>query len=155
MNGIAFDDWPTAIEHMQQQTRRAPYYRSFDKALQAAQMAHEWHLPCPSPLYVSRLRAMANSISVAISRHQRSEAERLLSQVEVMTGRELAQQLDRSSMVFDVREIPIDPQRDLAVEIGTCPRCNGLIGVDASYLDQVNSEVACPMCGKRVRFPNP
>ena len=39
---------------------------------------------------------------------------------------------------------------ETGVEVHECPHCNGLFGVDWTYLDQISEEVNCPMCNNRV-----
>ena len=39
-----------------------------------------------------------------------------------------------------------DVDNDLSLEIGTCPACGGLFGVDWTYIEQVTDIIHCPMC---------
>jgi len=41
------------------------------------------------------------------------------------------------------------------VEIHECPSCDGVFGIDVSFLDQVKTEVSCPMCNAEVKVANP
>jgi len=36
------------------------------------------------------------------------------------------------------------------LEVIRCPGCLGIFGVDASYIDQVDSTISCPMCLERI-----
>jgi len=36
------------------------------------------------------------------------------------------------------------------VEIHRCNQCNGVLGIDSSFIDQVNDEVKCPMCENKI-----
>lgn len=49
-------------------------------------------------------------------------------------------------------EYSLQPDKDLAIEIATCPYCNGIFGVDVTYLDQVDDVVHCPMCCMEIIF---
>jgi hypothetical protein len=41
-----------------------------------------------------------------------------------------------------------DPNMKRAVEVGLfeCPGCDGTLGIDQSYIEQVTESVACPYC---------
>lgn len=41
-----------------------------------------------------------------------------------------------------------DPNMKRAVEVGLfeCPGCEGTLGIDRSYIEQVTESVACPYC---------
>ena len=53
--------------------------------------------------------------------------------------------------MLNVKQISIE-DGDLAIEVGTCPGCGGLFGIDWTYLDQISTDVTCPMCGTEVSF---
>jgi Zn-finger nucleic acid-binding protein len=41
------------------------------------------------------------------------------------------------------------------VEIHRCPSCDGVFGIDASFLDQVGTEVSCLMCDVEINISDP
>jgi Zn-finger nucleic acid-binding protein len=51
--------------------------------------------------------------------------------------------------------VEIKAGNDESVEIHRCPRCHGLLGIDSTYLDQVDTTVICPMCTKEICFSDP
>ncbi len=54
--------------------------------------------------------------------------------------------------VLNVKQLDYDENQQLSVEVGICPGCNGLIGIDWTYLDQVDNCITCPMCGTQLEF---
>jgi len=45
--------------------------------------------------------------------------------------------------------------REVDIEVFECPFCNGSLGLDSSYLDQVNHIVNCPYCSKPIVVYDP
>ncbi len=38
------------------------------------------------------------------------------------------------------------------LEWGKCPFCRGLFAIDATYLDQVDTLIDCPMCKEKLKL---
>ena len=47
---------------------------------------------------------------------------------------------------LDIHALPNDEE----VEIHRCPFCNGVFGVDSTFVDQVGTKITCPMCETRI-----
>lgn len=52
-------------------------------------------------------------------------------------------------MFFQIEDVP----EEYELEVGRCPICHGVIGVDATFLDQVDSTVTCPFCENGLMWP--
>ena len=48
-----------------------------------------------------------------------------------------------------------DLGNDETVEIHRCPTCHGVLGIDWTFLDQVQDEIVCPMCSKEFTPSDP
>lgn len=54
-----------------------------------------------------------------------------------------------------VKELVFDAEKELVIEATSCPYCNGLFGVDWTYLDQVDNYIHCPMCCMEIDMDRP
>lgn len=53
-----------------------------------------------------------------------------------------------------IKEIPLRLTNE-AVEIHRCPSCDGVFGIDASFLDQIGIVIFCPMCTTEIKVTDP
>lgn len=44
---------------------------------------------------------------------------------------------------------------DEHIEVHRCPQCAGILGIDSTFLDQVDTSIICPMCTSRIELDNP
>ena len=46
---------------------------------------------------------------------------------------------------------------DVTLEVHICNNCGGALGIDASFIEQVQEDILCPMCdnGTRILLANP
>jgi hypothetical protein len=59
----------------------------------------------------------------------------------------------QTSMIIKFKNLDEKFIDEEEIEITRCPWCNGIFGVDSSYLDQNTDEIICPMCEEEVRMP--
>ena len=77
---------------------------------------------------------------------------------ECLTPMEWRNAVQRGGKIIIIRnimlakEIVVDASMDYSLDWGICPGCHGIFGIDATYIDQVNENVKCPMCGWPVTF---
>jgi hypothetical protein len=57
-----------------------------------------------------------------------------------------------NNLMRSIKEIVVDETKDHAIDVGECPYCHGLFGVDWTYLEQVDNVVHCPICCMEVIF---
>lgn len=69
-------------------------------------------------------------------------------------GKDWISRFNASALVSNTKEVPFDEQQDLYLVAGVCPVCRGIFGVDITFLEQIDTVVACPICLNQVEFPD-